>query len=78
MEPLCWKKYNYGAGIQYAMCDEGYCRTEWEYCFDGIDIIRTKGSSTKDTGSVCDTIIPANPPLGEWSDCFYVITVCDD
>jgi hypothetical protein len=77
-EALCFKKYNYGAGIMlYACYDEGYCFTDWEYCFDGTDIISSEVGYYEDSGWSCDATVPGPPSSGSFSTCFKVVTNCD-
>ena len=76
-EPLCWKRLDFPGGTQYAACDEGYCYTDWKYCFDGINVIQTlDGFPRKIPGGVC----PGDPDvvsLLQYGNCFPVKTNCD-
>ena len=56
--------------------DEGYCETDWEYCFNGVDVIGTPVNWVASAWN-CDTIVPPNPPSGSSSTCFKVVTNCD-
>jgi len=76
-EPLCWKRLDFPGGTQYAACDEGYCYTDWEYCFDGIDVIQTQvGLSWKDNIGNCPGDIN-EPSWLQYGLCSPVKTDCD-
>jgi hypothetical protein len=79
----CWRKYNNNGSIEYVPnCGGGdvLCVTQYYYCYNGSDYEKTinyqeiSGKLSLCPVPVGDVI---DPPPGEYSDCFYVDTVCD-
>jgi hypothetical protein len=82
--PNCWAKYRLGPNlVRYAPClpPDEYCHTVWAYCWD--EPTQTyhswiyHGPDQHGTPD-CDWIFPPDPiNIGDVSDCFRVITDCD-
>lgn len=65
-----WACYWYGA----------YCFTQWHLCFDSFGVLqRTLNIGPMWAGDIsdCPNEEPVDPPIGQSTDCFYILTRCD-
>ena len=76
-EAKCMTIHMEGLNLIYEPCswDDGWCATEFEYCFDGQNVqSRPTGWQTEKSSSCPDYIPGGNQPH---NTCFRVDTMCD-
>jgi hypothetical protein len=74
-ESFCMKIYMEGPNLIYESCDwdEGYCATEFEYCFNGQIVLSNQVDQWSED-SDCPDYDPNDQPHQQ---CFRVDTMCD-